>query len=223
MSPAVWVLIVAVVVIAGGIGFALLGRSKSTSAIRTKVGARIDPFTVQEPWRRYVQSALRSRSRLDAVVAQRADGPIRERLNDTIRQVDDIVARVWEAAQEGHHIASASRLADVPSLERRITATEAQINEAPEDRRAQFESSLSSLRGSVEVGRRLIAERDAAADRLHELDARLDELVVRAIEVSASNVETADIDSLRADLDALVVDVEGLRQGMAETKRVATA
>jgi hypothetical protein len=223
MTLVVGVLLVAVVIVAGGIGFALLSRGKSASTTRTKVGARIDPFTVQEPWRRYVQSALQSRSRLDSVVAQRTDGPVRDRLNDTIRQVDDIVARVWEAAQEGHHIASASRLADVPSLERRISATEAQINEVPEDRRAQFESSLSSLRGSVEAGRRLIAERDTAADRLRELDARLDELVVRAIEVSASNVETADVDSLRADLDALVVDVEGLRQGMAETKRVATA
>jgi hypothetical protein len=217
-------LVVAVLVVGGGLAYAVLGRRRAPTS--SKIGAGIDPFTLQDPWRRYVQSALQSRRRLDDVVAKRAEGPLRDRLVDTIRQVDDIVARVWEAAQDGHHIAGASRLADLPAIERRMAATESQLAEVPEDRRAPLESSLASLRGSVEVGRRLLTERDGASDRLRDLNARLDELVIRAVEVSASNVKAdgdVDGDALRADLEALVVDVEGLRQGMAETKRVATA
>jgi hypothetical protein len=215
-------LIVALVVVGGAIAYALLARRPKSLTRGSSAGARIDPFTVQEPWRRYVQSALQSRRRLDSVIAQRADGPLRDRLNDTIRQIDDIVARVWEAAQEGHHIGSASRLVDLPNVERRMQAAESQLSDAPEDRRAPIESSLASLRGSVEVGKRLLAERDTASDRLRDLNARLDELVVRAIEVSATSTAGVDADSLRADLEALVIDVEGLRQGMVETKRLAT-
>ncbi len=216
-------LIAAIVVVGGALAFVLLGKQSTPGPGSNTLSAHIDPFTLQEPWRRYVQSAMQSRRRLDDVVNQRADGPMRDRLADTVRQVDDIVARIWEAAQEGHAISSASRLADLPSLERRISTTETQLADLPDERRGPLESSLGSLRSSVEVGRRLARDRDQASDRLRELNARLDELVIRGIEVSASNVNTTDADTLRAELDSLVVDVEGLRQGLAETKRVATA
>jgi hypothetical protein len=210
--------------IAGVLGALIYAfRPRTTGHITSTVSAQIDPFTLQEPWRRFVQAAQSSRRRIDDVVANRADGPTRDRLSDTVRQVDDIVARIWEAAQEGHALSGASRLANLPSLERRLSQTELELAEAVEDRKAPIESSLISLRGSVDAAKRLSGERDAAIDRLREMNERLDELVVRGIEVSVTNVSPTDADSLRADLDAMVVDLEGLRQGLAETKRLATA
>jgi uncharacterized coiled-coil DUF342 family protein len=133
------------------------------------------------------------------------------------------VARIWEAAQEGHALSGASRLANLPSLETQLSKTESDLADAVEDRKAPIEASLTSLRSSVDAAKRIAAERDAAIDRLREMNARLDELVVRGIEISAANVSPTDADSLRADLDAMVVDLEGLRQGLEETKRLAIA
>ncbi len=211
----------AIVVVIGGIVYAMRPRPKV--GITSQVSAQIDPFTLQEPWRRFVQAAQSSRRRIDDVVSKRADGPTRDRLSDTVRQVDDIVARIWEAAQDGHALSGASRLANLPALERRLTQTESELADAVEDRRAPIEASLTSLRGSVDAAKRLSAERDVAIDRLREMNERLDELVVRGIEISATNISPTDADSLRAELDAMVVDLEGLRQGLAETKRLATA
>jgi hypothetical protein len=216
-----FVLGVAIVGIIGALIYAF--RPRTTGRVTSTISAQIDPFTLQEPWRRFVQSAQSSRRRIDDVVAKRPGGPTRDRLTDTVHSVDDIVARIWEAAQEGHALSGASRLANLPSLETQLSQTESDLADAVEDRKAPIEASLTSLRSSVDAAKRIAAERDAAIDRLREMNARLDELVVRGIEISAANVSPTDADSLRADLDAMVVDLEGLRQGLEETKRLAIA
>jgi HPt (histidine-containing phosphotransfer) domain-containing protein len=222
-----WLLVGAVAVLAIGllVTFAKGGskRGGRLSSASSSVSRSIDPFTLQEPWRRYVQSAQSAQRKLAEVIAQRADGPTKDRLIDTSRQIDDVVARIGEAAQEGHELGKLSRLSELPALEQRSRQAELDLANAPIDRQPALESSLASLRASVEVGRRLADQRDQASDRLRELDARLDELVVRAIEVSSSSVAADDADTLRVDLESLVVDLEGLRQGLAETRATATA
>jgi HPt (histidine-containing phosphotransfer) domain-containing protein len=226
-----FLIIAAVAVLGVGLAVALIkggGRASGRAGGRVGPGASlitrsIDPFTVQEPWRQYVQSAQSAQRKLAEVIAQRAEGPTKDRLMDTSRQIDDVVARIGEAAEEGHALNKLSRLSELPSLEQRSRQAELDLAAAPVDRQAALESSLASLRSSVEVGRRLVDQRDQASDRLRELDARLDELVVRAIEVSSSSVAADAADTLRVDLESLVVDLEGLRQGLAETRATATA
>jgi hypothetical protein len=217
-----WVVIMVCVAIATGLVGGIAQKAKGRPN-RTPSRAPIDAFTVQEPWRRYVQSAVSSRNKLEAAIDTRADGPTKDRLHDALRQVNDIVARIWEVAQEGHTLGKATRLTELPALERRMQAAEADLASTPPDRQAAGEASLASLRSSVEAARRIGAERDRTADQLRELDAQLDEVVVRSIELSTSNVDPSAADELRASMDAMVVELEGLRQGLQETKRVATA
>ena len=47
------------------------------SVPRGKRRERIDPFTLQEPWRRYVQEALQARNRFDEAVGRTRPGPLR--------------------------------------------------------------------------------------------------------------------------------------------------
>jgi hypothetical protein len=214
--------LVAVLVIGGAL-FAILKTRRSGSQRTASLSRHIDAFTVQEPWRRYVLAAQKSRRRFDTVLSNAKDGATKDRLSDIGRQLDDIVARIWEVAQSGHLLSEAAKLTDVSSLERKLTAAEAALGTAPEDRQAAAESSLSSVRSSLEAARRVAKQRDDAENRLEALDNRLDELVVRATEVATVGVEAQSVDQLRVDLDSLVVDLEGLRQGLEETRRVATA
>ena len=48
---------------------------------------RIDPFTLHDPWRRFVQSAQRSRNALHDTLRAAHDGPLKDRLTDVARAV----------------------------------------------------------------------------------------------------------------------------------------
>src|SRR6476659_1341812 len=80
----------------------------------------IDPFAVNEPWRRFVQDALQAQGRLDEVLRHVRPGPLRDRLADIARRMDDGVGEVWVTAQQGQALRSARRRIDVPTLERRL-------------------------------------------------------------------------------------------------------
>jgi hypothetical protein len=53
---------------------------KVALSIPRRRGERIDPFTLQEPWRRYVQEALQARNRFDEAVGRTRPGPLRDHL-----------------------------------------------------------------------------------------------------------------------------------------------
>jgi hypothetical protein len=183
--------------------------------------ASIDPFTLQDPWRRHVQSALAAQAKVGRAVDMRADGPTRDRLLDMSHEINNVVARIWEVASEGHRLGSASRLTELSSLERRLTEAEQAAAAVPVDRSEASQASLSSVRSSVEAARRLALARNDSDAQLRQLGSRLDELVVRTIELTTVTVSSADSDSLRADLDSMIVDLEGLRQGLQETRAIA--
>lgn len=69
---------------------------------RRKRRERRDPFTLTDPWRSFVQDATRAQARFERVIAVVADGPLRERLHDIERRVEDGVAACWRIAQAGH-------------------------------------------------------------------------------------------------------------------------
>lgn len=207
------------VVLAGALAFVAFAskRGRGVRAGRPSV----DPFTLQDPWRRHVQNALAAQAKVERAVDQRADGPTRDRLLDMSHEINDVVARIWEVASEGHRLGSASRLTELSSLERRLTDAEQAVAEAPVDRSEAMQASLSSVRSSVGAARRLALARNDSDAQLRQLGSRLDELVVRTIELSSVTVSAADSDSLRADLDSMIVDLEGLRQGLQETQAIA--
>ena len=58
---------------AGRVGF---------SVPRNPRGERIDPFTLGEPWRRFVQGAMQAEARFDQAVRSARSGPLRDRLEE---------------------------------------------------------------------------------------------------------------------------------------------
>ena len=65
---------------------------------------RIDPFTLTDPWRSFVQDAQQAQARFGRIMDAVADGPLRERLGDVNARVGDGVLACWRIAQSGHHL-----------------------------------------------------------------------------------------------------------------------
>lgn len=198
-------------------------RSAGRDVGRNGSGARIDPFAVGEPWRRFVTSVLRQQSRYREVVAGTRAGPIRDRLASIGGRVDEVVRDVWEIAQRGNALHDALRRLDLRGLERELADTERELATAGPDRQAVMSELVETRRASLAVAQRLASSTQNALDRLRALDADLERLVVNAVEVSATTSTTSDLDQLDdldRQFDSMVDELEGLRLALDETQSV---
>ena len=208
----------ALVVVAGlpvwagvAVGVAIWGLNVLRMLPRGARRPRIDPFTVQEPWRRFVQDALQARSRFAAAVERAPAGPLRDRLREIAARVDDGVDEAWLIARRGHTLVAARRGIDTADLDRQAAALPAGGADAPTDPVAQ----------AIEVQRATAARLDAVIERsrveLRVLDARLDEAVARTLELTArASTDTAGLAGLGTDVDSLVTEMEALRLALDE-------
>lgn len=167
---------------------------------------RIDPFRVGEPWRQFVQSALKARTRAAQAVASSQDGPLRDRLADVAGRIDRAVDEVWSVAQRGHELVRARRDLGPGAVRRRAERAEPGSETA-----AALEAQLSSVE-------RLDAVIERAESRLRLLEARLDEAAARTIELAVgADLDAGALGELGAGVDDLVIELEALRQALAET------
>lgn len=168
----------------------------------------IDPFTISEPWRRFVQGAQRARRSLRHTLADTKDGPLKDRLTDIAERLERAVEESWKIAKRGDEIDAAVDRIDPVRLRSQLATLE---KSATTDDRSAAVASVESQLASAD---RLKALAATTADRLRLTQARLDELVARAAEVS---VGASDTDTYEHDVDNLVVELEGLRLAVAET------
>jgi hypothetical protein len=182
----------------------------------------IDPFAVNEPWRRFVQDALQAQGRLDEVVRHVRPGPLRERLGEIAGRMDQGVREVWVTAQQGQALRTARRRIEVPALERRLgdaRAHEAHQQEAdPLSIDDTASRTVQSLQAQLDSARRLDDVTTRAEARLRLLQARMDESVARAAELSAASAADASaLAGLGDDVDNMVDELEALRLALEET------
>lgn len=177
---------------------------------RSAAPPSIDPFTISEPWRQFVQGAQRSRQRLRATVDATTSGPIRDRLTGITERLDRAIEQSWDIARRGDQIDAAIGRIDPVRLK-------AQLDVLSQGTGADHVSARASIESQLASADRLKALSAAAVGRLRLSQARLDELVARASEVS---VGTSDTDTYEHDVDDLLIDLEGLRQAVAETNEV---
>ena len=71
---------------------------------RRKKKERIDPFTLTDPWRSFVQDAQQADTRFGRIIGGVQDGPLRDRLHDIKARVDDGVHACWRIAQSGYQL-----------------------------------------------------------------------------------------------------------------------
>lgn len=190
-----------------GIGLSAWALRMATAGPRQPRPERVDPFTLQDPWRRSVQDALQARTRFRAAVGDTRDGPIRERLEDIARQVDRGVDEAWRVAKQGHALAQARRRIDTRRVERELTAGPA------------VEGTADALRAQLDSAGRIDETIDDARGRLRLTNARLDEAAARAAELSLAAHDVGELQGLGADVDAVVTDLEALRLGLEEVQR----
>jgi hypothetical protein len=176
---------------------------------------RIDPFTVSEPWRHYVQGALAAQARFGRTVDSMRAGPLRDRLASIGERIADAVGEVWQIASGGHTIDRGLTTLDTRGA--RLALAEL---EAADPLDAHTHATVSSLEAQLATASRMEQVSADARNQLRLLDARLDELVARAVELSVGG-STAGVGGLGDDVDVLVQEMEALRQAVEEIDQVA--
>lgn len=181
-------------------------------------GTRIDPFTVGEPWRRFVQDAQHAKNRFDDVARSTKPGPLQDRLQTIGARIDDGVTECWRIAQRGHNLQDGLRRLDIQQVERdaaELAAERARLS--PGDAAAE---GIDRAQQAVEAQRasyqRLHSVWQDAQTRLRVLNAQLDEAVARAVELSLHPSDVGALNPLGTDVEHLVTELESLRQAMEE-------
>jgi hypothetical protein len=176
---------------------------------------RIDPFTLHDPWRRYVQNALQARTRFAEAAGRAPAGPLRDRLLEISARVDTGVEESWQVAQRGEALVQARRGIDLAEIDRRLQEAGQAETDPTGDR------VVRSLEGQRETAARLDGVIANANDQLRLLDAGLDEAVARTLELSAHAQAGGGVEGLGQDVDELVTEVEALRLALEETDAAA--
>lgn len=199
-----------------GAGLAAYAAKVLLAVPKAEKRERIDPFGVNEPWRRFVAEALQARDRFDQSVAAMRSGPLRDTLDGIGDRLQVAVDECWRVARRGQAVADARAGIDVDTARYELAqlqhrATGPFVDTSMVERTAE---ALRSQLASAERMERLLIE---TVDRLRLLDARMDETVTRAIELAVQADSPDDLGGLGADVDGLVLDMEALRQALDET------
>jgi hypothetical protein len=209
------------------LGVAAWAGKVALSMPRARRGERIDPFTLQEPWRRYVQEALQARNRFDEAVGRTRAGPLRDHLAEIAARMHTGVEESWLIAKRGQTLVEARRGIDLADVERQLAevtgaqgpgAGDAGGSGTADPSLARVAQSLEAQRATAERLDRVIGQ---AHSELRMLDARLDEAVARTLELSAHATADTMVEGLGTDVDALVTEMESLRQALEETSGTA--
>jgi hypothetical protein len=204
------------------LGVAVWAGKVALSIPRGRRGERIDPFTLKEPWRRYVQEALQARNRFDEAVGRTRPGPLRDHLADIAQRMHTGVEECWLIAKRGQVLVDARRGIDLADVDRQLAevadAQDPGSGATRDPSLARVAQSLEAQRATAERLDRVIGQ---AHGELRMLDARLDEAVARTLELSAHAAADATVEGLGTDVDALVSEMESLRQALEETSRTA--
>lgn len=174
-------------------------------------GRRIDPFAVGEPWRYFVRDAVQAKSRFDVRIAEVDEGPLKDRLVDIGRRLDDGVEECWRTAKEGHELTRARAKMNVDQLRRQAEALDGDDDPVAERTRRAYLSQ-------IETAERMDVVITDAEARLRLLEAQLDESVARAIEMSTGRGVSAEtgLTEIGLDIDHVVEELDALRQALEE-------
>ncbi len=193
-------------------GVVVYGGSVLTSMPRGPQRPRIDPFTVQEPWRQFVHGAQSAAMRLHQTVDGATEGPLRDRIAAITAKLDHGLDETWRIARRGHEIDEAVRRLDPTGLRSRLASLEQRSREDGSD---DLATAIASVESQLSTTERLKQQSTRAANTLRLTQTRLDELVARAAEVT---IGAGDTDAYEHDVEDLVVELEALRLAVEETR-----
>lgn len=214
--------VVGIAVIAG-LAIRYRAKRKLASAVRgRRANVRIDPFTLDDPWRRFVTSTQSTKGRFARQVDTVADGPIKERLQSIRTEVDRVAAECWVVAQEGQRLSNALAVVRTSRVSADLARAEAELAVIEAERSGPLADTVASLQNQQAAGQRLLALEQSTVDRLRQLDASLQELVARAAELSVAGSEPA-LGDLRSDVENVAIEMEAVRRALEETSKLGGA
>jgi len=206
------------------VGWAVLGALSFAGRVAAAVprgatAGRIDPFTLGEPWRHFVSSALQARRKFDDAVRGAKAGPLRDRLEEIAARLDDAVQECWRVARQGQVLTDGRSQLSTQEAQSELAELERTLAGRTPDPGSADGGTLLALRAQLASAERMDHTITDARDRLRLLDARMDESVARAVELSVRSGGLDDLGGLGDDVDAIVDDMEALRQGLEEADR----
>jgi hypothetical protein len=196
------------------IGLAAWAGKVLLSVPRNKKGPRIDPYVLSEPWRQSVLSAQSARARFDRTVAATRPGPLKDRLTEMGRRLEDGLEDSWRVALRGDELDAAINTLNDTQARAELAELRMQVQQANSP---AVQQTIESLEAQIASADRLRATRRDVANRLRLLDERFDEVVARAVEVSVGG-DTGELDE---DVTGLVTDLEALRRAVEDVDRAA--
>ena len=173
---------------------------------------RIDPFALSEPWRRLTTETVSARDRFRATVQRTSEGPIRDRMESLVPQIDESVHEAWETARAGHALSDAYKRLDPGAAAREIERVRAA---SPSDAR---DRTLASLERQLDSARRMNETIETTEAQLRLLNERLDESVAQCIELSVGAYRADGFDQVSGSLGRINDELEALRGAVAETR-----
>lgn len=196
------------------VGLALYA-ARVAAAMERKTKHDVDLRSLTDPWRTFVADAIDARQRYGRALETASTGPLRDRLGEIGRRLDDGVSESWRIARRGMALESAlGQLEDPDTVQQRLEQA----------RRSGGGKQLEqSLQAQLDSTSRIVGVAQDARHRLQLLDARLDEAVARAVELALSSDDPGAAGGLGSDVDAVVGDMEALRQALEETNRPSQA
>lgn len=180
---------------------------------------KIDPFSLNEPWRGFVREALEASKQFDEAIRRVPSGPLRERLDELAGRVRTGIDETWRIACAGQDLSDARAKIDVVDITRQLSEVSGPSGPivTTDGPRAQTVAALDAQLATAQRMDRVITE---TRDRLRLIDAKRDEAVTRAIELSArpsDGIETPGLTGLDRQVSSLVEEMDSLRQALDET------
>ncbi|MEZ5233445.1 MAG: hypothetical protein R2749_12170 [Acidimicrobiales bacterium] len=207
------VAILVVLVAGGAAAFVVMRRNGDPRRAAAIGAAAIDPFTVNEPWRRFVQDALKARTRFEEAVHSAAPGPLRDRLDEIGRSLEAGVERTWATARQGQALRDARRRIDTNAVSSRLSTIRSSTD-------PNASKTVASLEAQLALAQRLDSITREAESKLRLLQAQLEEAVARAAELSVRAGDAGELAGVQHDIAEVSDQLEALRLALQETNQL---
>lgn len=191
---------------------ALAVRNQRAGVTRRTHDPSIDAFGVGEPWRRLVQSALRSQSRYRELLSATEPGPTRDRLAEIGTEVDAAVSECWRIARRGNDLGQALDGMAVARARQQLAAIPADETDPA------VTGQADALRSRIASYDRVAASSADAERQLRLLVARLEETATRGTELSLGPGADPSLAALGTDVTHVVEELEALRLAFDELR-----
>ena len=210
----------AVAIVFGGaaygarVGYAAVHRGLALRGRARRRLARIDPWSVPEPWRSYTTRALEARKRYRQLAADCPPGPVADYLANSVAKVDAATEEHWALAKSG------AGLVDPPGrtegAAKALEEVQAELLQARGANRARLESREGELASQLRSFRHLESVSAQISNHLSELSSQLEGVVASAGELVASaGAAGADLSTLSSELSSLTGALDEARRIMA--------